>query len=48
MLEKGGKYIRKAQPDLRAVVTVIWVSWYKAFGFVNKPQTLYFGYISAL
>ena len=31
----------------RALVTVIWPFWYKAFGFVNKPQTLYLGCISA-
>ena len=47
MLEKGGKYIRRAQPNLRAVVTIIWVFQYKAFGFVNKPQTLYLGCIGA-
>ena len=47
MLDKGGKHIRKARPDLEAVVTVIWVFWYKAFGFVNKPQTLYLSCISA-
>ena len=47
MLDKGGKYIRKARPDLRAVVTVIWVFQYKAFGLVNKPQTLYLSCISA-
>ena len=48
MLEKGGNYIRRAWPNLRAVVTVIWVFWYKAFVFLNKPQTLYFGCIDAL
>ena len=47
MLEKGGNYIRRAQPNLKAVVTVIWVFLYKAFGFVNKPQTLYLSCISA-
>ena len=47
MLEKGGNYIRRAQPNLGAVVTVVWVFWYKAFGFVNKPQTLYLSCISA-
>ena len=47
MLEKGGNYIRRAQPNLGAVVTVIWVFQYKAFGFINKPQTLYLGCISA-
>ena len=47
MLDKGGKYIRKAQLDLGAVVTVVWVFWYKAFGFINKPQTLYLSCISA-
>ena len=47
MLKKGGNYIRRAWPNLRAVVTVIWVFWNKAFGFFNKPQTLYLGCISA-
>ena len=47
MLEKGGNYIRRAQPDLRAVVTDICVFQYKAFGFINKPQTLYLGCIGA-
>ena len=31
-----------------AVDTVIWVFQYKAFGSVNKPQTLYLGCLSAL
>ena len=48
MLKKGGSYKRKAQPNLRAVVTVIWVFWYKAFGLVSKPQTLYLGCLGAL
>ena len=47
MQDKGGKYIRKAQLDLGAVVTFVWVFQYKAFGFVNKPQTLYLGCIGA-
>ena len=47
VLDKGGKYIRKAWPDLGAVVTVVWVSWYKALGFVNKPQILYLSCIGA-
>ena len=47
MLDKGGKYIRKAQLDLRPVVTVIWVFQYKAFRLINKPQTLYLGCIGA-
>ena len=41
---EGGNYKRRAQLNLRAV---IWVSWYKVFGSINKPQTLYFGYLSA-
>ena len=42
MLDKGGKYIRKAKPDLRAVVTVIWVFWYKHLGLLtsHRPSTL--------
>ena len=47
MLDKGGKYIRKAQLDLRAVITVIWMSQYEAFGSINKPQTLYLSCIGA-
>ena len=48
MLEKGGNYIRRARLNLGAVVTVIWVFQYKAFGFINKPHTLYLGCIGAL
>ena len=48
MLEKGGSYIRRAQPNLGAVVTVIWVFWYKVFGLVSKPQILYLSCLSAL
>ena len=33
---KGRNYEWKAQPNLGAVVTVIWVFWYKVFGFVSK------------
>ena len=47
MVEKGGNYIRRAWLNLGAFVTVVWVFGYKAFGFVNKPQTLYLGCISA-
>ena len=48
MLEKGGNYIRRAWPNLGAVATVVWVFWYKAFGFVNKPQIHYLGCMGAL
>ena len=48
MLKKGGSYIRRAWPNLRAVVTLIWVFWYKVFGLVSKPQTLYISCLSAL
>ena len=48
MLKKGGSYIRRAQLNLEAVVTVIWVFWYKAFGLVSKPQTLYLSCLGAL
>ena len=48
MLEKGGHYIRRAWPNLGAVVTVVWVFWYKAFGLVSKPHTFYLGCLSAL
>ena len=47
VLDKVGTYIRNSQPDLGAVVTVVWVSRYKAFQFINKPQTLYLGCIGA-
>ena len=46
--KKGRSYIRRAWPNLRAVVTLIWVFWYKVFGLVSKPQTLYIGCLSAL
>ena len=48
MLKNGGSYIRRARPNLRAVATVIWVFWYKAFGLVSKPQTLYLSCLGAL
>ena len=48
MLLKGGNYKRRAWPNLRAVDTVIWVFWYKVFGFVRKPQTLYLSCLGAL
>ena len=47
MLKKGGSNIRRAQLNLRAVVTVIWVFWYKVFELVSKPQTLYLSCLSA-
>ena len=47
MREKGGSYIRRAQPNLGVVVTVVWVFWYKAFGVINNPQTLYLSCIGA-
>ena len=40
----GGKYIRKASLNLRAVV---WVSWHLTFGSINKSPTLYSSYIGA-
>ena len=45
---KGGNYKRRVQPNLRAVVTVVWGFWYKAFGFISKSQTLYLSCLSAL
>ena len=48
VLQKGGNYKRRAQLNLRAVDTVIWTFWYKAFGLVSKPQTLYFSCLGAL
>ena len=45
---KGGNYKRRAWLNLRAVVTVIWVFQYKAFGFVSRPQTLYLGCLGTL
>ena len=47
VLKKGGRYIRRAWLNLGAV-TVIWVFWYKAFGLVSKPQTLYLSCLGAL
>ena len=46
--EKGGSYKRSAQQNLGAVVTVVWGFWYKAFGLVSKPQTLYLSCHGAL
>ena len=43
----GGNYKRRAWPNLRAAVTVIWVFWYKAFGSISKPQTLYLSCLGA-
>ena len=40
----GGNYKRRAHQNLRAV---IWVFRYWTFGSINKPQTLYFGYLGA-
>ena len=48
MLWKGGNYKRRVWLNLRAVDTLIWVFWYKVFGLVSKPQTLYFSYLGAL
>ena len=45
---KGGNYKRRAGQNLRAVVTVICMFRYKAFGFVSKPQNLYLGCLGAL
>ena len=44
---QGREVYKESTTGPRAVVTVIWVSWYKAFGFVNKPQTLYLSCIGA-
>ena len=41
---EGGNYKRRAQPNLKAI---LWVFWYQVFGSINKPQTLYFGYLGA-
>ena len=40
-----GKYKRRVHTNLG--ITVIWVFWYTAFGSISKPQTLYFGCLSA-
>ena len=44
---KRGNYKRTTWPNLGTVVTVVWVFWYKAFGFISKPQTLYLSCLSA-
>ena len=41
---EGGNYKRRAQLNLGSVIRVFWC---KAFRSINKPQTLYFGYLSA-
>ena len=48
VLKKGGNYKKRAWLNLRAVDTVLWVFWYKAFGFVSEPQTLYLNCLGAL
>ena len=40
---EGGNYKERVLPNLGAVV---WVFWYKAFGSVDEPQTLYFSCLS--
>ena len=40
----GRNYKRRAHPNLGAVV---WVFWHWTVGYIYKPQTLYFGYLSA-
>ena len=44
---KGGNYKRRVQLSLGTVTTAVWVFWYIAFGSISKPQTLYFGCLSA-
>ena len=46
--KKGGSYIKRAWLNLGAVVTVIWVFQYKAFGLASKLQTLHLGCLGAL
>ena len=46
--EKLRNYKGEHDQTWGAVVTVIWVFQYKAFGFVSKPQTLYLGCLGAL
>ena len=41
---EGENYKRRAPPDLGAVT---WVFWYKVFGCVDEPQTLYFSCVGA-
>ena len=36
---EGWNYKRRAQPNLGAGVTVVWVFQYKVFGSISKPQT---------
>ena len=40
--------IKGEHNQIGAVVTLIWVFWYKAFGLVSEPQTLYLGCLGAL
>ena len=44
---KRRELYNESMPEPRAVVTVVWVFWYKAFGLINKPQTLYLSCIGA-
>ena len=44
---KERELYKESMTKPRAVITVVWVFRYKVFGFINKPQTLYFGCIVA-
>ena len=46
--EKGMELYKESTTKPGGVVTVLWVLWYKAFGLVSKPQTLYLSCLSAL
>ena len=43
---EGGNCKRRALPNW-GLAAIIWVSWYKALWFINKPQTLYLSCLSA-
>ena len=46
--KKGRELYKESMIKPEGVVTVIWVFWYKVFGLVSKPQSLYLGCLSAL
>ena len=43
---KGGNYKKESTTKLGSTA-IIWLFWYKAFGSINKPQTLYLSCLGA-
>ena len=45
---KGRELYKESTTEPQGCCYCIWVFWYKAFGLVSKPQTLYLGCLGAL